>query len=117
MRKVILLAVLMLAAGVGARAQGTPHANTVQWTAPPGTITGYNVYRSNVSGSGYVRQNAAPITALTYTDTNTAAAGTQHFYVVTALNGAAESPFSAQVAATDVGPNVVPPSGVTVTSN
>jgi hypothetical protein len=39
------------------------------WAASTSTVAGYNVYRSKVSGSGYVKINAALVTALTYTDT------------------------------------------------
>jgi hypothetical protein len=39
------------------------------WTASTSTVAGYNIYRSKVTGTGYVKINAALVTALTYTDT------------------------------------------------
>jgi hypothetical protein len=41
----------------------------LKWNASTSTVLGYNMYRSKVSGSGYVKINTALITGLTYTDT------------------------------------------------
>ena len=63
------------------------------------TVTGYNVYRSTTSGSGYVRINANPITLLNYTD-STVANSTTYFYVATAVDSnGLESSFSTQATA------------------
>ncbi|MFE6486911.1 PA14 domain-containing protein [Streptomyces sp. NPDC057757] len=48
-------------------------------------ITGYRVYRWNPATAAYEPLTAEPVTGLAYTDT-TAAAGTTHFYWVTALH-------------------------------
>ncbi|MFI6337688.1 PA14 domain-containing protein [Streptomyces sp. NPDC050535] len=48
-------------------------------------ITGYRVYRWNPSTAAYEPLTAEPVTGLSYTD-STAAAGTTHFYWVTALH-------------------------------
>lgn len=59
-------------------------------------LTGYTVYRSTVSGSGY--QAIATVTESDYIDTDTHAA--THYYVVSARNtGFAESAFSSEVTA------------------
>jgi fibronectin type 3 domain-containing protein len=47
-------------------------------------ITGYRVYRWNRATAAYEPLTADPVTGMSYTDT-TAAAGTTHFYWVTAL--------------------------------
>jgi glycosidase len=46
---------------------------------------GYNVYRSPVSGGGWVKVNAAPVTGTSYTDTGLRNART-YYYVVRALD-------------------------------
>jgi len=86
----------------------TPANNqvTVSWTAPSGTVTGYNVYRSITSGSGFtVLPAGANVSASPFTDT-TAVNGTVYYYEVTALNGALESAPSSQVSATPPRANV-----------
>lgn len=60
---------------------------------------GYNVYRSPVSGGGFVKVAASPVSATTFTDTGLRNA-TIYFYVVTALDDAGnESPASNEVSA------------------
>ena len=75
------------------------HSVTLSWGASSSSsITGYNVYRSAVSGSGYALLAAAGDT-LSYTD-GTVAAATTYYYVVTAVDSAGvESPYSNQVTA------------------
>ncbi len=71
----------------------------VSWTAPTtGTVTGYNVYRSETTGGPY-SVVAADTALLTYSDT-TVVNGTTYYYVVTALEGAVEGPASDEVSAT-----------------
>lgn len=66
---------------------------------------GFNFYRSQTSGAGFVKQNPAPIATCAFTD-STVVAGQSYFYVATAVgNGTAttgESAFSNQV-----GPEVI----------
>jgi hypothetical protein len=47
----------------------------------------YNVYRSPLSGGGWVRANASPVAATSFTDTGLRNART-YYYVVRALDGA-----------------------------
>jgi hypothetical protein len=61
----------------------TPHSVSLSWTASVSTVTGYNVYRSTVSGGAYIKLNSSLITGLKYTDT-TVESGTTYFYVATA---------------------------------
>jgi hypothetical protein len=68
------------------------------WEAVPGAA-GYRVYRSPVSGGGYVQLNQAPVVDPAYTD-DTVVNGRLYYYVVTALDGAGnESARSAEVRA------------------
>lgn len=74
------------------------HSVALSWQPSTSTVTGYRVYRSTVSGSGF-----SPLTpatnALSYTD-NTVADGTTYYYVVTAVDASGdESPYSNQVTA------------------
>lgn len=65
-----------------------------------GSVAGFDVYRSLVSGGPYVQVNALLVTGTTYTDRNVTA-GTTYYYVVTAIatNGQ-QSGYSNQVSAT-----------------
>jgi glycosidase len=58
----------------------------LSWTAAPGAAA-YNVYRSPVSGGGWVRANTTPVTGTEFTDTGLRNAQT-HYYVVRALDTA-----------------------------
>lgn len=59
----------------------------------------YNVYRSVLSGGGYVKANSAPVSGTTFTDTGLSNAKT-YFYVVTALDAIGnESAYSNEVSA------------------
>ena len=71
---------------------------TLAWDAVP-DAAGYNVYRSPLSGGGFVKLNGAPLTDTAFTDTGLANA-TTYFYVVTALDAAGnESGWSNEVGA------------------
>ena len=57
------------------------------------------MYRSGISGSGYVRINASQDNALSYTD-STVQSGQTYFYVTTAVDSAGgESAFSSEASA------------------
>jgi hypothetical protein len=62
-------------------------------------VSGYNVYRSTVSGSSYVRLNGALVGGGSYTD-STVSNSTTYFYVTTAVDPTgAESSFSKEAQA------------------
>jgi len=69
---------------------------SLSWNAVAGA-GGYNLYRSPLSGGGWVKVNSSPLTGATYTDTGLRN-GQIYFYVVTALDSAGnESAFSNEV--------------------
>jgi len=70
----------------------------LSWSAPGGAVTGYNIYRSTTSGTGYTRVNTGAVTAASYTDTGVTN-GTTYYYVVTALDSTGESAYSNQAGA------------------
>jgi centrosomal CEP192-like protein len=75
------------------------HSVALTWNASTSTVSGYNVYRSTVSGSGYVKLNASLVSGLTYTDSNVQSA-TTYYYVTTAVDsGGNESSYSNQASA------------------
>lgn len=80
---------------------GTAHSASLSWTASTSSgVTGYYVYRSTTSGSGYSKLNSSAVAATSYTDSSVTA-GVTYYYVVTALNSSgAESSYSAQASAT-----------------
>jgi hypothetical protein len=75
------------------------HSVTLNWTASTSTVSGYNIYRTTVSGSGYAKINSGLIPSLTYTDT-AVQAGATYYYVATAVDASGdESVDSNQVTA------------------
>ncbi|RPJ29500.1 MAG: alpha-amylase [Chloroflexi bacterium] len=71
---------------------------SLAWDAVPGSA-GYNLYRSPLSGGGWVKVNTAPLTATDFTDTGLQNART-YYYVVTSLDAKGnESPYSNEVSA------------------
>jgi hypothetical protein len=76
---------------------------TLTWTATPDTYaTGYQVWRSTTSGSGYTQvASVTPRTTTTWMDT-TVAALTTYYYVVRAVANSWTSVFTSQVSATVV---------------
>jgi hypothetical protein len=78
---------------------GVAHSVTLTWNASTSTVSGYNVYRGTVSGSGYVKLNSSLVAVLTYTD-STVQSGTTYFYVTTAVDSSGnESVHSNEVSA------------------
>ena len=98
-----------------AAAPGTLQA-TISWT-PASWATGYNVKRTDASGSGYTTQGAPPTTAATpYVNTGLTG-GTTYYYVVSSVNTivTCESANSLEVTATPTG-DCSPPAVPTVTA-
>lgn len=96
---------------------GTP---TVSLTCQPPTSgttpTGYNFYRSSVSGGPYALLNSIPEATCAYTDT-TVSYATTYYYVATSVSGAYVSSYSNMVQAViPQNPTPNPPTGLTVTS-
>ncbi len=80
----------------------TPDQINLSWTAPNGTVTGYNVYRGTATGGELATPiNSTPLaaSATSYQDT-TALPGNTYYYVVKAISGASLSPASNEVNAT-----------------
>jgi hypothetical protein len=85
--------------GTGAQQQ-VSHSVTLTWTASTSTVTGYNVYRSQVSGGPYTKLDSSAVAATSYGD-STVSAGQTYFYVVTSVNSSGvESADSSEVSAT-----------------
>ena len=63
------------------------HSVALTWNASTSTVSGYNVYRSTVSGSSYAKINSSLVAVLNYTD-STVQNGTTYFYVTTAVDSA-----------------------------
>lgn len=84
----------------GSGVSGTSHSVALNWAASSSSgVTGYNVYRSTVSGTSYTKINSSPTASLKYTDGNVTSGGT-YYYVVTAVNSSgAESAQSSQIKA------------------
>jgi hypothetical protein len=85
----------------GTGVQPVSHSVTLTWTASASTgVTGYNVYRSTVSGGPYTKLTSPPVAATTYVDSAVQSAQT-YYYVVTSVDSSGvESADSAEVSAT-----------------
>ena len=84
----------------GTGVQPVSHSVTLTWTASTSTVTGYNVYRSTVSGGPYSKVNSSLVAGTTYTD-STVQASQGYFYVVTSVDASGtESAFSTEVSVT-----------------
>jgi hypothetical protein len=79
-------------------AAASAHSVMLKWTASPSPgVTGYEVYRSTVSGSGYTKINPSVVSGLTYTDA-IVVSGVTYYYVTTSVNSSGdESSYSQQV--------------------
>ena len=69
----------------GTGVTGVSHTVSLSWTASTSVVSGYNVYRSTTSGTGYTKLNGGLVAAVSYTD-STVANGTTYFYVTTAVD-------------------------------
>lgn len=83
----------------GTGAVAVQHSTALNWTASTSPVSGYNVYRSTTSGSGYTKVNSSLVGGVSYTD-STVASGTTYYYVTTAVDGSGtESNYSNEVQA------------------
>jgi hypothetical protein len=72
------------------------HTAVLSWNAST-SATGYNIYRSATSGTGYARVNSGPDGVLSYSDTSVQN-GQTYFYVTTAVDASGqESAYSSEV--------------------
>jgi fibronectin type 3 domain-containing protein len=86
--------------GVGTQTSLSSHSVDVIWSPTTSVVSGYNVYRSTVSGGPYAKVDPALLATDTYTDT-AVQAGQTYFYVVTSVSAdGVESADSTQVSAT-----------------
>jgi centrosomal CEP192-like protein len=76
------------------------HSVDLSWAPTTSSVTGYNVYSSQISGGPYSKLTASPVATTSYTDGSVTAAQT-YYYVVTAVSSTSgESAYSPQVSAT-----------------
>ena len=108
------------AAPTGLTALGAEWQISLDWNDnTEGDLASYNVYRSSTSGSGYIKQNATPITGSNYTDC-LALLGQTYYYIVTAEDTSwNESIYSNQASAAGFADTTPPavPTGLTATAN
>jgi hypothetical protein len=83
----------------GTGVQQVQHSVALNWNASTSTVSGYNVYRSAISGSGYAKMNTSLVGSLNYTDSTVQSAQT-YYYVTTAVDArGAESIYSNEAGA------------------
>ena len=83
--------------GLKVTAEGNAQVS-LNWTAVQG-INAYNVYRSPLSGGGYVLANSAPVTGTTFTDTGLNNAARYYYIVRSVKTSGIESAPSKEVSA------------------
>jgi Abnormal spindle-like microcephaly-assoc'd, ASPM-SPD-2-Hydin len=75
------------------------HKVQLGWSASTSPVTGYFVYRGNISGGPYTRVTGSPVNSLAFTDASVNL-GTTYYYVVTAVDSTgSESVFSNETSA------------------
>jgi hypothetical protein len=63
------------------------HSVALSWNASTSTVSGYNVYRSTVSGAQYAKLNPSLVPGLAFTDTTVVSgSGITYYYVTTAVD-------------------------------
>ena len=83
----------------GTGVQAVTHTVGLTWNASTSTVSGYNVYRSQTSGTGYVKINGTLVPTLNYTDASVQNSIT-YFYVTTAVDSnGVESVYSNEASA------------------
>ena len=71
-----------------------PHTVALTWTASTSIVSGYNVYRSTTSGTGYGKLNGSLVPAVDYSDSSVVN-GATYYYVTTAVDASGnESSYS-----------------------
>lgn len=113
-RYLLLLPILLLAAVLVTAA---PHSIDLAWSYTQGTdvATGFNVYRSTLTGGPYTKLTSAPlaVSQLSFSDT-TGTGGTKYFYVITAVDSlGAESANSNESTAIFLASSPNAPAGLT----
>ncbi len=73
--------------------------------------SGYNIYRSTTSGTGYTKIGNTTSSAITYED-KPLANGTTYYYVVTAIVNGVESGYSNEASATPMAPVIAGNPGI-----
>jgi fibronectin type 3 domain-containing protein len=69
----------------------------LNWGASTSSVIGYNVYRSGVSGSAYVRVNNSLVSGMSYADSGVQS-GLTYYYVATSVDSSGmESVYSNEV--------------------
>jgi hypothetical protein len=86
--------------GVNFTAAAKTFSVMLNWSPSTSSVTGYNVYRSTVNGSGYTKINPALVGTTSYDDTSVQT-GTTYYYVTSSVDsGGDESAYSNQASAT-----------------
>ncbi len=72
----------------------SPSQINLSWTAPTGSVTGYNIFRGTALGNeGSTPVNGSPITATSFNDTGLSQS-THYYYTVRAINASGAGPAS-----------------------
>jgi fibronectin type 3 domain-containing protein len=84
----------------GTGIQAVTHSVTLGWNVGTTAVTGYNVYRSAVSGGPYTALTPSPINTTSYIDL-AVQSGLTYFYVATSVDSTGgESTYAPEISAT-----------------
>ena len=84
----------------GTGLQAASHSVTLTWTASASSVSGYDVYRSPVSGGPYTMLNSTLDATTTYMDTAVQAAQTYYYVAASVDSSGVEGAYSSEVSAT-----------------
>src|SRR5258708_20013854 len=83
----------------GTGLQPVSHDVALSWNASSSPVTGYNVYRGQVSGGPYTKVTSAPVSVTSDVD-STVRSGSTYYYTVTSIDSSnMESGFSNETSA------------------
>ncbi len=73
---------------------------TLQWTPSTSTVSGYNVYRSEISGGPFLKIDFPIVSANSYSDASVQGGLTYYYAVTSVASTGMESTYSTQTTAT-----------------
>jgi len=118
MKKAIFTLIFLLVIGAAFSAQAAIQVTATWSPNSESDLTGYNIYRSTTSGSGYIKINSSIIiktAAPQYVDSINGTVDANYYYVVTAVDTSGNESAYSNEGSTHIDTSApAPPNGITV---